>query len=169
MGSSVMAIGIDGADPVLIEKWIAEGFLPNLALMQSEGAYGRLQSTVELHGQHMEAFSTEPLWVEFATGCKPTKTGAWDSMQYFPDRYEIRNLDEGSPAYDHFDPFYALGDSRKVAVLDLPMARLSDRVNGLQVLGWGVLPPGPWTRWNVSQPSRSRTWDARARCRQRSA
>lgn len=39
--------------------------------------------------------------------------------------------------------------------------------------GWTVdarvLPPGPWTRWNVSQPSRSRTWDARARCRQRSA
>ncbi|MCM5571719.1 alkaline phosphatase family protein [Burkholderiaceae bacterium FT117] len=136
-GSRVMAIGLDGADPVLVEKWIAEGRLPNLARMQAEGAYGRLRSTVELHGQRMEAFSTEPLWVEFATGCKPTKTGAWDSMEYFPDRYQIRNLDEGSPAFDDFDPFYALGESKKVAVLDVPMARLSDRVKGLQVLGWG--------------------------------
>ena len=32
-----------------------------------------------------------------------------------------------------------------------------------------VLPPGPWTRWNVRQPSRSKTWDARAKCRLRSA
>ena len=41
-----------------------------------------------------------------------------------------------------------------------------------EVIGCGedvVLPPGPWTRWNVRQRSRSKTWDARARCRRRSA
>ena len=32
-----------------------------------------------------------------------------------------------------------------------------------------VLPPGPWTRWNVRQSSRSKTWDGRANCLQRSA
>ena len=137
MSSRVIAIGLDAADPVLLERWMAEGRLPNLARMRSEGAYGRLQSTVELNGQRMEAFSTEPLWVDFATGCKPTKTGTWDSMAYLPDRYQIRNLDEGAPAYDSFEPFYALGEAKKVAVLDIPMARLSDQVNGLQVLGWG--------------------------------
>jgi len=74
MGNRVIAIGLDAADPVLVERWMAEGRLPNLARMRSEGAWGRLRSTVELNGQRMEAFSTEPLWVDFATGCKPTKT-----------------------------------------------------------------------------------------------
>src|SRR5690606_10192096 len=32
-----------------------------------------------------------------------------------------------------------------------------------------VLPPGPWTRWNVSQPSRSKSWAGRARSQPRSA
>jgi len=133
----VIALGLDAADPVLIEKWMAEGRLPNLARLRAGGAYGRLHSTVALNGQVTEAFATEPLWVDFATGRKPTRTGAWDSMVFDARRYSIRNLDDGSPAFDRTAPFYALGEDCRVAVLDLPMTRLSADVHGAQVLGWG--------------------------------
>jgi len=79
----------------------------------------------------MEAFSTQPLWVDFATGCKPTKTGAWDSVEYFPDCYEMQNLDDGSPASDRFDPFYVLGETCELAILDIPMAKLSSQAFGV--------------------------------------
>lgn len=111
--------------------------MPNLAQLRAEGAYGRLRSTVTHNGRVMERFPTEPLWVDFVTGCKPTKTGAWSSVIYDPDDYGVRRIDEGIRAFDRFEPFYALGKTRKVAVLDLPITRLSDRVDGLQVLGWG--------------------------------
>lgn len=133
----VIALGLDAADPVLLERWMDEGRLPNLARLRSEGAYGRLRSTVELHGQRIEAFSTEPLWVDFATGCRPTRTGCWDSIVYDAERYSVRNLDAGAPVLDRIPPFYALGETRRVAVMDVPMARLSDSVDGLQLLGWG--------------------------------
>ncbi|MCM5571522.1 alkaline phosphatase family protein [Burkholderiaceae bacterium FT117] len=133
----MIAIGLDAADPVLIEKWMAEGHLPNIARLRTEGAYGRVRGSAELHGERVEAFETEPLWVEFATGCRQNKTGAWSAFRYTPGEYGISTIDEGLPAFDAFEPFYALGEKRKVAVFDLPITRLSDRVDGVQVLGWG--------------------------------
>jgi predicted AlkP superfamily phosphohydrolase/phosphomutase len=137
----VIALGLDAGDPVLLEKWMGEGRLPNLARLRAGGAYGRLHSTVSLNGQVTEAFATEPLWVDFATGRKPTRTGAWDSVAFDCDRYSVRNLDEGSPA---FDP------ERRVAVVDVPMTRLSAGVHGAQVLGWGG--HFPHTRSESSPP-----------------
>ncbi|MCM5571523.1 alkaline phosphatase family protein [Burkholderiaceae bacterium FT117] len=137
MSQPVIAIGLDAADPVLVERWMDGGHLPNLARIRNAGAYGRLKSTVEFRGEQMELFATEPLWVDFVTGCNPTSSGAWDSTSFSPATGRVRRIDEELPAFDAFEPFYALGEQRKVAVFDLPITRLSDRVNGIQVLGWG--------------------------------
>jgi len=151
MGRRVIAIGLDSADPDLVDRWIAEGRLPHLARLREQGASGRLHSQVALHGCSTEAFATEPLWVDFATGCRPNQTGAWDSIRYDAQRYSVDNLDEGSPAFDRFAPFYALGEGCRVAVLDVPMTKLAAGVDGLQVLGWGG--HFPHTRSESSPPA----------------
>lgn len=137
MKRPVIAIGLDSADPRLVEKWMAEGALPNLKRLRDQGAWAELESWAESGGRRREAFSTEPLWVEFATGCKPDRTGFWDTVEYFPDRYAIRNMEHGAPVFDRCPPFYALGAGTRVAVMDLPAARLVEGVDGVQVLGWG--------------------------------
>ena len=99
MSQPVIAIGLDAADPVLVERWMHEGHLPNLARIRNAGAYGRLKSTVEFRGEQMELFATEPLWVDFVTGCNPTSSGAWDSMSFSTATGRVRRIDEELPAF----------------------------------------------------------------------
>ena len=41
----LLAIGLDAAEPSLIERWIADGTLPNLRRLRQAGAYRRLASS----------------------------------------------------------------------------------------------------------------------------
>ena len=63
----VILVGIDGADWKVIDPLIAEGRLPNLARMKSEGASGPLIS-------HEPIFSPV-VWATISTGKLPEKHG----------------------------------------------------------------------------------------------
>ena len=61
----VLAIGLDGATMDLIRPWAAEGELPALERLMSEGVSGELDSTLPP--------VTSPAWPSFATGKNPGK------------------------------------------------------------------------------------------------
>ena len=44
-GPKVVVIGFDGADARLVEQWMDQGELPNLARLRAEGSYAPLQPT----------------------------------------------------------------------------------------------------------------------------
>ncbi|MCA1995421.1 MAG: alkaline phosphatase family protein, partial [Coleofasciculus sp. S288] len=138
MSLPVIAIGLDSADPVLLEKWMSQGRLKNLSQLRQEGSYGRLNNTVNYCGVPTETSATERLWVMFSTGCLPNKTGYWGPVKFHAGSYEISH-DTVNGAYDfkEYPPFYALGDNYRVAAFDVPVSALSERVNGIQILGWG--------------------------------
>jgi predicted AlkP superfamily phosphohydrolase/phosphomutase len=127
----VIALGLDAADPRLVERWMAEGVLPTLARLRQQGAYGRLR-TFDHH-------RAETPWTTFLTGCSPTRTGYWSPIRFREGSYEI----EVGGAYDfrEYPPFYALGEGYRVAVFDVPQTVLSDEVDGVQVLAWGAHSP----------------------------
>ena len=138
MRNPVIAIGLDAADPTLIDKWIAEGKLETLSKLRSQGAYGHLKNSVDYNNKPTETSSTERLWVMFGTGCKPEKTGYWSPVHYRADDYSIsHDTVDGAYSFQEHPPFYALGDDYKVAAFDVPVSRLSKDVNGIQILGWG--------------------------------
>ncbi|MEM9623061.1 MAG: nucleotide pyrophosphatase, partial [Pseudomonadota bacterium] len=60
MKTPVIAIGLDAADPVLVEEWLAAGHLPNLANLCAQGGYGRLKN--------LEYYKAETPWTTFLTG-----------------------------------------------------------------------------------------------------
>jgi predicted AlkP superfamily phosphohydrolase/phosphomutase len=125
----VVVLGLDAADPVLLEKWLDAGELPNLAAFRNAGTYARLTT--------FEYCRAEASNTTFLTGCRPDKHGYWSPFQYHPDyRAEQRPY-----PFDDFKPFYALGPDYRVAVFDMPQTKLSDGVNGVQVLGWGAHSP----------------------------
>lgn len=136
----VIAIGLDAADHNLIDKWISQGYLKNFKKIIDRGIYGSLNSTVSFKpdAAPTEYLGTDPLWAMFGTGCRPPKTGYWDMTKYDPDNYGIV-CDIVTSGYDYqeFPPFYALGEDYKVAVFDVPVTVLSEKVNGVQILGWG--------------------------------
>jgi predicted AlkP superfamily phosphohydrolase/phosphomutase len=126
---SVIALGLDATDPVLLEKWIDAGHLPTLARLQREGAYARLTT--------FEYCRAEASNTTFLTGCRPETHGYWSPFRYHTD-YRV----EQTP-YDFtdFTPFYGLGQDYRVCVFDMPQSTLTQDVNGYQILGWGAHSP----------------------------
>ena len=138
MNKPVIAIGLDAAEPKLMEQWMSEGHLPNLSQIRQQGIYSRLHNSVNYQGSSAEFSSTEPLWVMMATGCLPNKTGFWDTITYNPQTYKV-GCDSvyGGYNYQEYKPFYALGDEYRVAAFDIPVTRVCPGVNGIQITGWG--------------------------------
>jgi predicted AlkP superfamily phosphohydrolase/phosphomutase len=124
----VILIGLDSADPDLIQKWSSEGRLPFIKSLIDSGVYVRLQSTLGL-------FSDSP-WPSFHTGVNPAKHGYYNYIQ----------LKRGSPDFVkvnarscRYFPFWALlrEDEKKVAIFDVPKTYPVEGIDGVQISAWG--------------------------------
>ena len=138
MKKPVIVIGIDSAEPTLLERWMSEGYLKNLSYLKETGSYGGLSNLVDYRDSIQSFMTTEPLWVTFITGCLPNKTGYWEPVTYNQDTYAV-NYDKVKGTYDYqeYPPFYEYTKKHRSAIFDIPAATLSDNPNGVQVLGWG--------------------------------
>lgn len=138
MKNPVIAIGLDAADPALLEEYMAQGHLKNISQVRQQGAYGRLNNTVNYSDVSTPAASTERLWAMTWTGCMPDQTGFWGTSKFYPKNYEVsRDILQVGCDFEQYPPFYALEDDYRVFVLDPPTSGLSSKVNGLQTLAWG--------------------------------
>ena len=138
MKKSTIVIGLEAAEPRLIEEWMAAGHLPNSSKISQEGTYNRLNNTVNYCGVPTECSTTKPLWATFSSGCRADTLGYWDKVSYNRDSYEIVcDIVESGYSYKEYPPFYALGEDYKVAAPDVPVTTLAENVNGVQILGWG--------------------------------
>jgi predicted AlkP superfamily phosphohydrolase/phosphomutase len=75
----VVILGFDGADARLVERWMDEGKLPNLAKLREDGSYAPLQPT--------NPPQTPVSWSSFATGTTPGKTHIFDWLIRDPATY----------------------------------------------------------------------------------
>jgi predicted AlkP superfamily phosphohydrolase/phosphomutase len=78
----LVILGFDGMDPHLLEKWMAEGKLPNIAKLAKQGGFYPLQTT------HSPESPTA--WASFATGVNAGKHNIYDFLvrdtaTYLPD------------------------------------------------------------------------------------
>ncbi|MGQ4649270.1 alkaline phosphatase family protein [Lyngbya aestuarii] len=124
MNTPVIAIGLDGADPVLIENWMSQGHLKNLCRLRQQGAYGRLTNA--------ECYQTETPWTTFLTGCLPHQTGYWTPIKFQEGTYNLKLI--GAYNFQEHPPFYLLGENYRVAVFDILQAHLGELVNKDAVL-----------------------------------
>jgi predicted AlkP superfamily phosphohydrolase/phosphomutase len=68
----VIFLGLDGLDPRLTERFMAEGRLPNLQRLREQGSFHRLRTTFP---------SLSPVaWSTFATGVSPAKHNIFDFL-----------------------------------------------------------------------------------------
>ena len=79
LADRVVIIGLDGLEPTLAEKFMAEGKLPHLSLLKKEGTYARLQTTTP---------AISPVaWSSFMTGSEPSKHNIFDFLSRDPKTY----------------------------------------------------------------------------------
>ena len=124
----VIAIGLDAADPLLVEQWMDQGRLPVLAGLRQSGTYARLSN--------FEYCRAEAACTSFLTGCTPWRTGRWGNFRFHRDSYAVDELQAYD--FDEYPPFYTAARGRRIAVFDLPQTRIAPELDGIQVLGWGA-------------------------------
>lgn len=78
-GRRVIVLGFDGLSPILAEKWMGEGKLPNFSALRERGGFGHLGTT--------NPAQTPVSWSSFATGMNPGKTNIYDFLRRDPDTY----------------------------------------------------------------------------------
>ena len=128
MTRTLIVIGLDSADPLLLDRWMDQGRLPNIARLRGEGAYCPLRGP--------DLYLSEQAWTLVSTGCEARRTGYWSRWKFNPRSYELR--DTGAYDFEDYPPFYALGEGYRSAIFDVPQARPCDLLHGVHVRAWGA-------------------------------
>lgn len=130
MGTKVLVIGLDGATPDLVDRWLAEDKLPFLKQMMQKGVYGKLKSTYPP--------ISPAAWTTFATGYNPGKHGTYDFRNYDPRRYScFADTIVDSNAFAGKSIWDLVGASgQKVGVITVPVTYPAWKVNGFMVSGY---------------------------------
>ncbi|HXU46694.1 MAG TPA: alkaline phosphatase family protein, partial [Thermoanaerobaculia bacterium] len=120
----VLFVGLDGADWQLLDGYIADGTMPNLARLGKEGRSGILET---------EQPPLSPLlWTTMMTGTSPLEHGVLDFTRFHPgggEREPITSAERRVPAVWNM----ASGAGRSVAVLGLWATWPAEPVRGLLV------------------------------------
>lgn len=126
----VIAVGLEAADPDLLERWCAEGALPNFSRLRAEGGYRRLRSCTEV--------SSGATWPSITTGVSPGRHGmGFYHRQLRNGTYRIVK----KYADELRSPFFwqAASDAgRRVLVFDIPVTYPLAAFSGAQIVGWGA-------------------------------
>lgn len=122
-----LLIGLDGADPALVDEGIAAGRLPNLARIAARGALLPCRSTTPC--------ATFPAWTTCVTGVNPGKHGILDFTCMKTGAYALDFVNASwrrAPAL-----WNVLSDAgKRVCVLGVPATYPPEPVNGIMVSGW---------------------------------
>ncbi|MBS3818463.1 alkaline phosphatase family protein [bacterium] len=89
--NKLVIVGLDGMEPTLAEKFMAQGKLPNLSKLKNEGTYAPLRTTTP---------SISPVaWSSFMTGVNPSKHNIFDFLSRDPRNYmpDLSSARIGSP------------------------------------------------------------------------
>jgi predicted AlkP superfamily phosphohydrolase/phosphomutase len=122
----IIIIGLDSATWDLIKPWMAEGRLPNLTKLTSNGVSGELESAVPP--------LTPPAWTSFMTGKNPGKHGIFYFFEPQPGSYAMRHTNAGSRRSKTF--FSLLSDAGvTVGSVNVPFTYPPEALNGFQISG----------------------------------
>ncbi len=76
----VIVLGFDGMDPVLAQRWMDAGLMPNFSRLAASGSFGKLATT--------NPAQSPVAWSSFATGTNPGAHGIFDFLRRSRDNYE---------------------------------------------------------------------------------
>ncbi len=122
-------IGLDSAEPRLVERWMQDGSLPNLRRLRERGAYTRLESPA--------GWLTGSPWPTFHTGTDPSEHGFSEIYLW---RADLMAQVGASPEWLPLVPFWRDLSRRgpRIVTLDVPMGYGAKPFHGIEVSGWAT-------------------------------
>src|SRR5262245_16906710 len=122
----VFAIGLDAAEPRLVQQLIDQGSMPTLARLRDDGQWLQDISSADISGGSV--------WATMMTGSDPAAHGFYSG---WPWDAESMSISRATP--NTLVPFWKhLAQSGiRVGVLDVPYSPMADLNDGFEVVGWG--------------------------------
>ncbi len=119
-----MVVGVDAATMGLIEKWSAQGYLPNLESFLSQGVHARLDSVPNRN--------SAAAWSSMVTGVNPGKHGIFWFTALDGYRYRVINA-----SHRRAEPIWrTLSQAgKRVGIINVPISYPADEVNGFLLSG----------------------------------
>jgi len=137
MAGKVLIIGLDGADWRILQPYLDQGLMPNLARLIETGISGDLRSTVPTN--------SSVAWNSFMTGRNPGKHGVYDFTQRAPnDSTRMVGVSSRSRRCDTFFDTLARHD-RQVGAINVPITYPPFPINGFMISGMIVQEGKPYT------------------------
>ena len=125
----LVVIGLDGAEPSMMERQIESGDLPNLSRLLDRSHAARTRNPY--------ALEAGAAWPVFHTGLMPGHQPLFDGQRYFDsDSYTYRWHDADSVAPLLWERLSEHG--KRCLVIDAPYARLNEEINGIMVLDFAA-------------------------------
>lgn len=124
----VLMIGLDAADPEVVERWMEDGTLPHLAALRRRGVFGRLASSAK--------YVAGSPWPTFYTGQPPSEHGLYHDFQWRHERLQF-----AAPDADWLpvEPFWRhLAGDIDTVVYDVPFTPGCQAFHGIEVSGWAT-------------------------------
>lgn len=140
----VLMLGLDAADWRLVERFVGDGRMPNLATLVRQGVRGRLESPADLYAGGV--------WPTFYTGCPVEQHGVFHNKQWRP---ETMRVETPRPDWTNSLPFWERWRDNGIEslIVDVPMVLgQPPQLRGTYLGGWGthdLVARGSWP---------SRTW-----------
>ncbi len=120
----VAAFGLDGVTFDLLQPWLDEGRLPNLANLLDEGVQGRLRSTIPP--------VSASAWASFATGTNPGQHGLVDFTYPSAGGYDIQVTNSRRRAVPGIWEIAGAAE-RETGVVSMPMTFPPQPLNGFML------------------------------------
>jgi predicted AlkP superfamily phosphohydrolase/phosphomutase len=129
----LLVLAIDAANPGLLQSWAGDGTLPHLASLMASG--------LTAGTKNVEALFVGATWPSFTTALTPGGHGIYWLDILKRGTYEIRRC--GAAELGRRKTFWEiLSDAgQRVIVMDVPLARRSPGLNGIQIVEWGTHDP----------------------------
>jgi predicted AlkP superfamily phosphohydrolase/phosphomutase len=120
---SVLAIGLDAAEPSYVRGLIETGHLPTLERLLSQGKWIRVGSPAGI--------GSGCVWPSFMTGTGPATHGVYGEWAWQPESMTVKRFGDD----DSFSPFWKALDNENVSVgvVDVPLSPLVNMRHGFQV------------------------------------
>ena len=123
----LLMIGLDAAEPALVERGLADGTLPHLARLRARGSYRRLASSAA-------CLAGSP-WPTFYTGTSPASHGFYHFLQWHAERMAmVRPGPDWLPIQPFWRAFGAAGP--RCLVIDAPSTYPPEPFAGVEITGW---------------------------------
>jgi len=129
LATKILFLGVDAANKFLLQNWAADGTLPTFKSLFARGLVGDTMS--------LEGFYEGATWPSFYTGVTPAHHGIHSLVQLIPGTYEFYHVYPGDfiKRYPFWKRLSHAG--RTVAVLDIPLSGVSQKLKGMQTVEWG--------------------------------